>query len=816
MHVLASRRTRLARALALGLLFAAAAPAGAPAATSYYWRTAVDGSADDPAMWSPNGIPNGADYVNAILSGTYTITFPAGVANTYVHAYTGGNVSLRFLAPHATTGFTVRPSSSGTGSTTRITTGVLNTDYLELDGAYFPADFTLTGKNAEMHSNALVHLSGNGDLIGVQGTSSFMVGGGARMYSGSTLPSTWGLYLATTAASVATMSVAGYDPLTLATSKLYLVGYGDLTVGAAGTGTLNVLNGGQVLADHNVYVTRDPTSTGFVSVGSASHAPASAMNLSGNLGIGRQFFSVTTGRAELTIKDRGMVRVAGSCEVGSPAGDQGCFLRVLQGGTFIGTGGFRLWPTTGLGLDLRGGVMHLRGGAFTWPASRTLVVSSQVGTPELWIANGVANTGPSTSAVATGLSVGRGGLGTLRVSQPGTVWSMGDGATFVGDSLGGSGTFRVDSSASVSGSGDVVVGNRGNGVLEVVSGSSVHVKRILVGAQPSSDGRVTVRGPGSTLEATDNAWIGGTSISAGGRGLVETDSGAVVSVVSLSLPPSIVIYSNGALWATRKGHFETSGNLTCHGQLLLSDGEVTGTLLSLGTTGHLDGDGLLSLGLINAGRVDPFQAGSPFGRLHVTQGFTQTSAGRVRVDLGSTGARNDSLIVDGPLSLMGALDIVLDPSFVRVDGDTFTIARCGSRLGTFSSVTWNGNPLTEQAVVVYEPKAVRIAITPATTDVGPGSTGESPAGLRFAALSPSTGMAYELDLPEPADVQVRVYDLAGREVARLADGALARGRHRLDVPSRGDPPASGVYFARAVVRTNAGTVVRTARAVRLR
>jgi hypothetical protein len=165
---------------------------------------------------------------------------------------------------------------------------------------------------------------------------------------------------------------------------------------------------------------------------------------------------------------------------------------------------------------------------------------------------------------------------------------------------------------------------------------------------------------------------------------------------------------------------------------------------------------------------------------------------------------------------MGALDIVPDPGFVGTGGDTFTVMRCGSRAGSFGSVTWNGSPLAGQAVVVYEPHAVRIAITAGTTGVEPGAGGGPLESIRFTALPSGAGLAYQLDLPEPADVRVRLYDPAGREVARIADAALARGRHRLEGPSGGDRLASGLYFARAVVRTNGATVVRTVRTLRLR
>ena len=48
------------------------------------------------------------------------------------------------------------------------------------------------------------------------------------------------------------------------------------------------------------------------------------------------------------------------------------------------------------------------------------------------------------------------------------------------------------------------------------------------------------------------------------------------------------------------------------------------------------------------------------------------------------------------------------------------------------------------------------------------------------------------ELPAPAQVKLSVFDVLGREVAVLVDGALPAGRHELTVDT-GDWP-SGIYF----------------------
>jgi hypothetical protein len=87
-----------------------------------------------------------------------------------------------------------------------------------------------------------------------------------------------------------------------------------------------------------------------------------------------------------------------------------------------------------------------------------------------------------------------------------------------------------------------------------------------------------------------------------------------------------------------------------------------------------------------------------------------------------------------------------------------------------------------------------------------------PRVLRLAPL----GMGFVLELPEAADVSVRVYDVRGREVAMLAEGARPAGFHALDLAKAAPGLGNGIYFARATVTGAAGRDVKTARVVFLR
>ncbi len=59
-------------------------------------------------------------------------------------------------------------------------------------------------------------------------------------------------------------------------------------------------------------------------------------------------------------------------------------------------------------------------------------------------------------------------------------------------------------------------------------------------------------------------------------------------------------------------------------------------------------------------------------------------------------------------------------------------------------------------------------------------------------FNPSTSI--RIDLPEAGNVVPSVFDLLGREVARLIDGQMPQGRH--EVTWDGDGVPSGVYLYR--------------------
>jgi hypothetical protein len=99
--------------------------------------------------------------------------------------------------------------------------------------------------------------------------------------------------------------------------------------------------------------------------------------------------------------------------------------------------------------------------------------------------------------------------------------------------------------------------------------------------------------------------------------------------------------------------------------------------------------------------------------------------------------------------------------------------------------------------------------------VGPSaaSIGSTPATLRFYARSEARGTSLVLELPQEAELTGRLYDAAGREVARLVDGMRNAGVHVFAV---GAGVPNGVYFARMSVARQSASEVLNARVSVLR
>jgi tetratricopeptide (TPR) repeat protein len=136
------------------------------------------------------------------------------------------------------------------------------------------------------------------------------------------------------------------------------------------------------------------------------------------------------------------------------------------------------------------------------------------------------------------------------------------------------------------------------------------------------------------------------------------------------------------------------------------------------------------------------------------------------------------------------------------------LRQSGNRFGELDALTGLGRVYDQLGEV---DRARRVTATAGIAE--PLAAPEAlPAALGFTGLStPDGAAAFELALPAQAEVEVSLYDIAGRQVARLHEGQLAPGWHRLAVPL--GRLARGVYFGRSEIASGGARESRTARIV---
>jgi serine protease AprX len=185
------------------------------------------------------------------------------------------------------------------------------------------------------------------------------------------------------------------------------------------------------------------------------------------------------------------------------------------------------------------------------------------------------------------------------------------------------------------------------------------------------------------------------------------------------------------------------------------------------------------------------------GRRIAIQDAAQIPAGlrgyvQAALDLGIINAR--FVLQQGPFDLQPTLKAYFDPATAIKRADYAVYA------GRFFDGYFNGFALPGEAAKTGSALAgaVPTADAGAAPEIALGQNVPNP----FAA-----GTTIEFALSAPAEVELAVYDVTGREVARLADGPMETGSHRVAWDASG--LASGVYL----YRLQAGTEVQTRRMV---
>jgi hypothetical protein len=254
-----------------------------------------------------------------------------------------------------------------------------------------------------------------------------------------------------------------------------------------------------------------------------------------------------------------------------------------------------------------------------------------------------------------------------------------------------------------------------------------------------------------------------------------------------------------------------------------ADGDGRGDLLvgAYGEDGETPDDGRAYFFPSNAG-VNVTASGDPTtippgGTVTVTATVANTTAQPIPLDLWVVVARNGNVVVT---RLIGSGTLPAGATVTRAfpltaPGTTppgpYTVnVNAGTFPGTVLAADAFGVTVTPSLRRSEPSTAEPFVVAPLAGDVFAADAPASSAGFPTPSVSvspnPFSGQAVlRFTLTEAAPVRLTLYDVLGREVALLLDGALAAGPHEVAFAARGLP--SGVY----VWRLEAGGAVQTGR-----
>jgi T5SS/PEP-CTERM-associated repeat protein len=449
---------------------------------------------------------------------------------------------------------------------------------------------------------------------------------------------------------------------------------GNVQVGAAGTGTLNIEDQAEMSAD-TLSVGALAGGTGTVGM------KGGTLELSGDLVIG------DAGTGTLTLvpnapDDEGDITSQNGI-IGAQAGSTG---KVLIG------------SSVGQGIQATSSSWTIQGNLIVGEAgSGTLDIGGNV--TNLAASIGQQSTGVGIVTVENGgmwtttndLTVGNQGMGGLTINKGGFA-NLTFGSVTVGSQSGSKGT--VDVQGQLNTTQDLIVGASGTGTMTIESGGAVASGDGRIAQNALSTGTVTVTGTNSSWGVAGTLYVG-----QGGTGtLTVSDGGQVLSRDGFvgqqaGSVGTATITGQGSLWSATlaggTGTITVGGNGSQGTLNVQNGGEVKSTNVVVNQGGALNGEGgSIVANLTNNGGV--ITPGDATGILSVTGNFTQNSGTTLFEIDGGSSNQFDQLIVSGDVALNGgAVDIVFAPGFDPTKNETFDLisALALSDLGVTVDIT---------------------------------------------------------------------------------------------------------------------------------
>ncbi len=275
---------------------------------------------------------------------------------------------------------------------------------------------------------------------------------------------------------------------------------GDLFVGYAGTGVLNIMDTATVTAD-DVFIAHEETGVGTVNIETGGTLDVSASG--SNLTIGRWSGSQGT----LNIAD-GLADVGNETVLGDSAGSQGTIAITSAAGQL---------QTRHLSVgDAGTGTLNVTGGQVT--VNSLMTVGVQTG------ANGTVIIDGGTIAVGMDLTVGESGTGNVTVQNTGGLNITDE--LILGEDTGSSGTVTVDNS-TVDAAIFRIGNNGGTGTLTAQAGATLTVGDVVLADDATATGTLHMTGTGTDLDVGGDLQVG-----VNGTGTMNIEGGATAAVTN--------------------------------------------------------------------------------------------------------------------------------------------------------------------------------------------------------------------------------------------------------------------------------------------
>ncbi len=463
---------------------------------------------------------------------------------------------------------------------------------------------------------------------------------------------------------------------------------GDLTVGASGTGTLSITNGGSVSNSLGL-VGNSAGSSGAVTVDGTGSRWVNSSNITiGRFGTGT--LSITNGGSVSSLGGTvaNFTGSSGTVTVDGVGSSWTISSTLNVGGTLSITNG----GSVSNGIGSVGGAATVDGTGSSWSNSNTLEIrgtlsitnGGRVSSLDGSAARAVTVDGAGSSWTnSRDLFVGSFGTGTLAITNGGSVSNR---YGVIGNSTGSSGEVTVDGSGSSwTNASDLYVGQQGTAMLSITNGAEVSAALLRVALSAGSVGKINI-GAAAGQVATGAGTLNTPTIAfgAGAGSLVFNHSDTDFTLASTISGNGTIQQLAGTTTLSGVSSGFTGTTSVAGGKFL-----VTGTLSSSVnvTGGTLGGTGLLS-GAVNIGNGGTLSAGQSPGAL--TMGSLALDAGSTSVfELGEAGvaggANNDLIRVTGNLALNGGtINVVRGAGF---GSGQYTLFEFGSLSGALNNLT---------------------------------------------------------------------------------------------------------------------------------